>query len=1027
MKLSRRLNGRRFAALVAGICLGAVSFSSMAGPALHGKPLDAHHRKVEVFVRLSTPAVSELNIQSLAATGKMASDADQKAQAARVSAQQATFRGEIAGLGAKELSALRVGANGLRLRLPASEVDQLRSLPGVLSVGPVEIHKIDSTTVDNITSVPWIGAVRAAQEYGLTGTGIRIAIIDTGIDYLHADFRKDGTAGDYAGNNPDIVEPGTFPTAKVVGGWDFAGPTYQPGDVPQPDADPLDGIGHGTHVAGTAAGYGVPGSVGPGVAPDAKLYALKVFNDTGGSTDLTSDAIEWAMDPNGDGSMSDHVDVINMSLGAPFGEPTDPSAIASNNAVKVGIVVVASAGNEGDVPYVTGAPAVASKAISVAATIPGGRVYSRVNVTAPASVAGYKANLEGAGPIQLQDVGPISGGVVAADPADGCSALNNAADMVGKIALVVRGTCTFDTKFVSAQSAGATAIIVYNDGAGPTRIDPITMAVTSVATIPGVMISYTDGSAVAAVATTAADSPVMATLDAAPNPTMDDKTADFSSRGPASNEDSSFKPDLAAPGVNIVSAAVGSRTGGISYSGTSMASPHVAGAAALLRQEHPDLPPAAIKALLQNATVDGNPSGDTDLTRLGVGVVRVDKAAGLSSYASPAGVSFGRINPRVPVWTTEDVTLSSLTRGSRTFSVTHVAHRTYPGVTVVCPDSVSIRHGRDTKFRIGLRFDPAAAAAAGQYDNASISQTEVDGWCDLSDGTDTLRVGYIAVVDPASGMQVHTAQDDSGVDVRNRGPAFGFAEGFTLAPYDRSSSGTMACQQGRHGDRGWNDGGSDNGDHSNHGRHDDSAPQPGDNGCMIANVGFRTADPNRYYGEPVAEFGIALQKSYQHISNLEFDLYIDANKDGIDDYVLVAADYSYFGGTIGTYVTAQFPLQGQGPAYLDWIVGGWDYNDRVVVLPFTLAASPYGYLPSSFNYRLEVYNRQGSVDTQAGSIDLADELTPDLNSFGLDGGQTAHINVSGGRGEMLWLFPNNTEDSQDDTVRPASDRSHHGH
>ena len=132
--------------------------------------------------------------------------------------------------------------------------------------------------------------------------------------------------------------------------------------VPQPDPDPIDygpDGGHGTHVAGTAAGIGVAGSVGAGVAPGASLYALKVFGDDGGSTNLTSLAIEWAMDPNGDGDMSDHLDVINMSLGAPFGNPNDPSAISSQNAAELGIVVVASAGNEGTTPYVTGAPAVA--------------------------------------------------------------------------------------------------------------------------------------------------------------------------------------------------------------------------------------------------------------------------------------------------------------------------------------------------------------------------------------------------------------------------------------------------------------------------------------------------------------------------------------------------------------------------------------------------------------------------------------------------------------------------------------------
>src|SRR5262245_50013807 len=243
------------------------------------------------------------------------------------------MRSAIESYGAKELSALKIGANGVRVLVDEDQIENLRALPGVRSVGRVTKFKMD-----NITSVPAIGAPVVWQKFKVKGEGIRIAIIDSGIDYLHANFGGSGNPADYAANNKNVIEPGTFPTAKVIGGFDFAGPTYNAdiaGSTPSPDPDPLDGNGHGSHVAGTAAGFGVTGSIGPGVAPQALLYAYKVFNDTSGSTNLTSEAIERALDPNQDGNMKDHVDVINMSLGSPFGDPNDPSAISAENAANL--------------------------------------------------------------------------------------------------------------------------------------------------------------------------------------------------------------------------------------------------------------------------------------------------------------------------------------------------------------------------------------------------------------------------------------------------------------------------------------------------------------------------------------------------------------------------------------------------------------------------------------------------------------------------------------------------------------------
>ena len=224
---------------------------------------------------------------------------------------------------------------------------------------------------------------------------MKVAIIDTGVDYTHADFGGPGTEAAFDANDSTVVEPGSFPTAKVVGGYDFVGDAYgaeadDPADrIPKPDPDPLDCNGHGSHVAGIAAGQGVLAdgttyhgpynsttlsgnnwNVGPGIAPNALIYAYKVFGCEGSVDDsIVVAALNRAA--------QDGVDVVNMSLGSPFGTADDPEVAAINTLAQAGTVVVASAGNEGQNAYMVGSPSSADRAISVAAldasraTVPG--------------------------------------------------------------------------------------------------------------------------------------------------------------------------------------------------------------------------------------------------------------------------------------------------------------------------------------------------------------------------------------------------------------------------------------------------------------------------------------------------------------------------------------------------------------------------------------------------------------------------------------------------------------------------------
>ncbi len=500
--------------------------------------------------------------------------------------------------------------------------------------------------------MPFIGAPQVWTSTpdvpaGLRGHGLRIGIIDTGIDYVHGTFGGSGLLADYQQAAADSTAwttnprsgPGRFPTAKVVGGWDFAGDDYSAGvpaqATPHPDPNPMDCNGHGSHVAGTAAGYGVTAAgatytgaynatdpystaprIGPGVAPEASLYALRVFG-CGGSTALTAQAIDWAIDPDGDGDFSDHLDVINMSLGSNYGGPSDLSAEASDAAARAGVVVVASAGNSGDTYFVAGSPGASGRTISVAnVTDPGSGAY--VQVTAPPSVAGnYSAGTAAFGPPVVD--APVSGDLVLVDDGtvsvtDGCQApFVNAAAVAGHIALIDRGTCTFKTKTLNAQTAGAIAVVIANNAAGDppglgddaTIVTPITIPTVSVTQATGASLKTALGTGTVTLAFVAGG----------------DSINSSSSRGPTNALPIRLKPDVAAPGTSIPSAQSGRVCTGVApssgcivsnptgyipgnavlnISGTSMAAPHVAGLMALVREAHPDWTVERLKALVMN-------------------------------------------------------------------------------------------------------------------------------------------------------------------------------------------------------------------------------------------------------------------------------------------------------------------------------------------------------------------------------------------------------------------------------------------
>ncbi len=441
------------------------------------KPLGlAGQRPVEVVVKLAGDPVA---VEQAKAGTKLAADR-KRAVKEGLRLSQSAVEGALRARGARVLTSYQAAINGIRVSVPAGRVAELASLPGVVGVLPIA-----PVRPDNAVSVPLIGAPAVWDGAGgLRGEGKKIAIIDTGIDYTHANFGGPGTVAAFQQANAASTlpaDPALFGPAapKVKGGIDLVGDAYDASStdpaalVPHPDPNPLDCAGHGSHVAGTAAGFGVrqdgtrfpgpydaathanPFRIGPGVAPLADLYAVRVFGCVG-STNVVVDALDWAVD--------NDMDVVNMSLGSPFGRPDDASAEASNNAVLAGVVVVASAGNSGASPYITGAPAAGTRAISVAANdaTPGfpGASLALGGSTLTAINANGGRFADGASFPVLVLRSP-TGGVSL-----GCSEAEYASPAVaGKLVVTLRGVCARVDRAVFGSRHGAAAVVMINNTA----------------------------------------------------------------------------------------------------------------------------------------------------------------------------------------------------------------------------------------------------------------------------------------------------------------------------------------------------------------------------------------------------------------------------------------------------------------------------------------------------------------------------------------------------------------------------------
>ena len=510
--------------------------------------------------------------------------------------------------------------NGFAAVLTTSQVEALRARDDVVRVWQDEIRQ---PTTDSTPD--YLGLTGGGGVWDVEGKGedIIVGIIDTGIWPEHPSFSDQidfsHATGSSGKRNLAYEAPPAGWNGSCQSGENFSqdscnnkliGARFYPdgfsahghsGLIVSDFLSPRDSDGHGSHTAGTAAGNEGPqntinGLPVSGMAPRARIAAYKVcWEPRVGLPGCAGADSAAAIDQ----AVADGVDVINFSIGGASTVFAGPDDIAFLFAANAGVFVATSNGNDGPGAQTTGTPAGVPWITGVGASQDDEVFYNVVTVNAPGAIAGDYIAVEGDSPVSLDDTGPITAEVTLTDPANGCGAGLNAP--ISGIALSIRGACSFSEKYNNAAAGGADAIIVYNDGTAPDRVDPIVMSAPGT-TIPGVMVGFNDGDAMASAVG------VNATLDASANVSAENRIAEFSSRGPNGGALDVIKPDVAAPGVGIIAAETlqpnANADGGVPYqsiSGTSMASPHVAGIFALLKGAHPDWSPAMAKSALMTS------------------------------------------------------------------------------------------------------------------------------------------------------------------------------------------------------------------------------------------------------------------------------------------------------------------------------------------------------------------------------------------------------------------------------------------
>ena len=599
-----------------------------------------------------------------------------------------------------------VALNAVGVKLNGHTLAQLLTSPLVTRA---EYQNLYYPLTDNDPDLALIDAAQAWNRAGgpaNAGAGVKVAIVDSGIDQTHPCFADAGYAA--------VQQRGDtrFTNNKVIVARVFNNKAGSRGYTPEA----IDS--HGTHVAGTVAcNYHTPATVDgvdipydmSGVAPRALLGNYNVF-----PKDVASARSEDIMNAL-QAAYVDGFDVANMSLGGGSSGVQDLLSMAVDNLDRANMVVAVSAGNSGPGHFTVGSPGIAPRALTAGASTVPHFVGAPVTVTGAGTFGAASGDFATVTANLTAPLGVVTGTTNGMGTA--CAALP-AGSLSGKIALISRGVCAFSVKIRNAQTAGAVAVLVANNVAG----DPTAMGSDgspNQPTVPAYMVGLDTGRLFAT--RNGASTTISATLSYFPTPN-DDIMAGFSSQGPT-DVDFRVKPDVVAPGVNVLSSVPANACDAppcfAFFQGTSMAAPHLAGSAAVVRGQHPTWSAEQVRSAIVNTAERGvlfdfrdGTTVVTDVQVQGAGRENLDLAVTARVAVAPVSVSFGAIPAGAGQTKTFKVSLTALGAGG-TYPLT-ISNTTGTGITyTVSPASVTL--GSNATALATVTMTATKAASRGDH------------------------------------------------------------------------------------------------------------------------------------------------------------------------------------------------------------------------------------------------------------------------------------------------------------------------